>query len=144
MNEPLHVPRAMPAVPEPTILESDMNHRLPFTASLLPRRHSADSLRLSFAMLILAAAATASHGAHAESGTIHFSGRIVEPPCAFGLDATHLQPRCARPASAEITFADALDKRTLATAALVASGAPIALPAEARRGDAMVVTVNYR
>lgn len=114
-------------------------------APLPTRRHAADAWRRPFVMLMLvAAAATASQGTPAAGGTIRFFGRVVAPPCTFALGAVQLEPRCHGPAVGDITFADARSHRLLGTAPLVATGTPIALPAQSEQGESVTITVDYR
>ncbi|WP_186180261.1 type 1 fimbrial protein [Burkholderia gladioli] len=84
--------------------------------------------------------------AHAQGGTIQFSGRIVEPPCSFQVDAaaTRVQPNCARPAFGQVGFVDLYSGRKLGSSTLTIASAPFAIPGQGTRRNPMIVTVDYR
>ncbi|AOI39441.1 type 1 fimbrial protein [Burkholderia oklahomensis] len=88
--------------------------------------------------------------AHAQqTGTIRFTGMIVEPPCSFSVagDAgarAQLRPACPRPAKGAVTFVDPQSGAALRTVKFTEQSRTIPLPA-AQPGDArrIVAVVSY-
>ncbi|UVE68547.1 type 1 fimbrial protein [Burkholderia pyrrocinia] len=103
----------------------------------------------SFALAGSLLASSSSFAAGA-SGTIYFSGMIVEPPCSFALDAAdaahaNVRPDCPRPATGQIAFVDAASQRSLKTTTFTQASRAIVLPNRPGNNRApMIAVVTYQ
>ncbi|MCA7999578.1 type 1 fimbrial protein [Burkholderia metallica] len=84
------------------------------------------------------------------SGTIHFSGMIVEPPCTFALDTTdaaqaRVRPDCPRPATGQIAFVDTASRQAVRTTTFTQASRAIVLPRRPGNNQApMIAVVTYQ
>ncbi|WP_431227278.1 type 1 fimbrial protein [Burkholderia contaminans] len=104
------------------------------------------------ASFVLAASllATSSSFAAGASGTIYFSGMIVEPPCSFAVDTAdvargQVRPDCPRPASGQIAFVDAASQQAIKTTTFTQASRAIVLPSRPGNNHApMIAVVTYQ
>ena len=104
------------------------------------------------ASFVLAASllATSSSFAAGASGTIYFSGMIVEPPCSFAVDTAdvargHVRPDCPRPAYGQIAFVDAASQQAIKTTTFTQASRAIVLPNRPGNSQApMIAVVTYQ
>ncbi|CAN0625074.1 conserved exported protein of unknown function [Burkholderia multivorans] len=104
--------------------------------------------RLIAASLALTASLLASSPSIAggSSGTIHFSGTIVEPDCPFELDSANngpasLHPACPRPAAGNVEFVNASTRQAIKTVHFTQLSRSIDLPAQSRNNAAPIIAV---
>ncbi|MFP3505929.1 type 1 fimbrial protein [Burkholderia sp. SIMBA_062] len=111
----------------------------------MKHRPFAASVALAVSLLASSSSFAADTG-----GIIHFTGMIVEPPCAFALDTANtahaqVRPDCPRPASGQVAFVDAASLRTIKTTTFTQTSRAIVLPD--RPGNArapMIAVVTYQ
>ncbi|VWC67559.1 hypothetical protein BLA39750_00285 [Burkholderia lata] len=104
------------------------------------------------AAFVLAASllATSSCFAAGASGTITFSGMIVEPPCSFAVDTADLargqvRPDCPRPATGQIAFVDAASQQAIKTTTFTQASRAIVLPNRPGNNPTpMIAVVTYQ
>jgi type 1 fimbria pilin len=104
--------------------------------------------RLIAASLALTASLLASSPSIAggSSGTLSFSGAIVEPPCPFELDSANhgsasLHPACPRPAAGSVEFVNADTRQAIKTVHFTQLSRSIELPAQSRNNAAPIIAV---
>ncbi|CAN0625767.1 conserved exported protein of unknown function [Burkholderia multivorans] len=104
--------------------------------------------RLIAASLALTASLLASSPSIAagSTGTIYFSGAIVESQCTFELDSANngpasLHPACPRPAAGSVEFVNADTRQAVSTVHFTQLSRSIDLPAQSRNNASPIIAV---